>query len=432
MKDRIHNRIFWLSSMAISFFLPVFGRILPLIILIMVLNWMINARIGKNISLLFREKKRLQTLSFALIYILYVAGLLYTSNFDYAWFDLEVKFSLLIFPLIFATTPQPLLSPYQYLSVLWAFVAGCIFGAFIILGHAAFNLFSYNYSGSFYYTKLAWYFHTSYLAMYYNFAISFLLLSLLRERRPTLAKILSIGGMVVFFIWMILLLSSKAGLLTLALILIGASFYCWLILGNFRAGTAIIGIGLLVFLSGYLISPVAFSRISAAEHAIANTGNINRINPESNADRMVVWTTAVEIIGNNFLFGVGTGDVKDALLEGYGKRNAIPALQHKYNAHCQYLQTFITLGITGFLLYILLFTLPAIFALKTKHYLYLAFLLIFAVNTLTESMLEIQAGVIFYAFFNIILFTRTGAFSGEARINAKTGTRFPESPPESK
>ena len=36
------------------------------------------------------------------------------------------------------------------------------------------------------------------------------------------------------------------------------------------------------------------------------------------------------------------------------------------------------------------------------------FLLIFAINILFESMLESQAGVIFYAFFNVLFFTGDG------------------------
>ena len=394
----------------------------------MALNWIADGRILKNTVLVFKRGKRLQTFSFALLYILYVAGLIYTSNFDYAWFDLEVKLSLLIFPLIFATAPWPLLSPYQYLTVLWAFVAGCMAGAVIILGHAALNLFSFHNSGSFYYTKLAWYFHTSYLAMYYNFAVGILLLSLLGRKPATLIKILLICGMIIFLVWMIMLLSSKAGIITLALLLISAAFYCWFFLRTFWTGATIIGFGLIIFLSGYLISPVAFSRISATGQVMATDGNINRINPESNADRLVVWSTAVEIIRENLFFGVGTGDVKDALLEGYKKRGAIPALQHKYNAHNQYLQTFITLGIMGILVYIMLLILPAIYAFKNRKYLYLCFLLIFAVNTLTESMFEVQAGVIFYAFFNIVLFSQPAIFSSEALVNAKTGIRFPEPP----
>ncbi len=411
MHERIHNQIFWLSSLANAFFLPVFGRVLPLIIIVMVLNWLIKGNIFTNFRGLFSEKKRLQTLSFASLYVLYVIGLFYTSNYDYARFDLEVKMSLLIFPLVFASSPLPAFSQKQYDSVLAAFIAGCLTGALIILGHAFLNQYSENISGSFYYTKLAWYFHSSYLAMYYNFAIIILLLALLGDNRRPLMQILLFSGFILFFIWMILLLASKAGLITLAVVLVLTSVYSSALLKKIKIGMAILGIGICTFLTGYFITPVAFARMSVVEKVVVDQNKHDRLTPESNADRLVVWKTAVQIIGQNFFFGVGTGDVKDALLEGYARQQAMPALQHKYNAHSQYLQTFVALGFTGFLLLALIFFGPALFALKTHHYLYFFFLLIFALNALTESMLEVQAGVIFYAFFNIILFTNTGAVS---------------------
>jgi len=97
--------------------------------------------------------------------------------------------------------------------------------------------------------------------------------------------------------------------------------------------------------------------------------------------------------------------VKDALLEGYRENKVIPALEHKFNAHSQYFQTFVTLGLTGFLLLLATLFFPAIRALRRGQVLYFVFLVIFAINILFESMLEIQQGVVFYAFFNILLFT---------------------------
>jgi O-antigen ligase len=204
---------------------------------------------------------------------------------------------------------------------------------------------------------------------------------------------------------MVILLSSKAGLLTLALIIMLASFYSWKRMKLKLAGLVILGSGVMLFVLGYWLVPVAFSRISAAGHAVKALPEKGRVQAESNADRMAVWVTAIEIIEKNYVFGVGTGDVKDALMEGYIKNGLLPAYEHKFNAHNQYLQTFVTLGLSGFLVLVAFFLLPALKALKGRQDLYFVFLLIFALNILFESMLEIQAGVVFYAFFNAFLFT---------------------------
>jgi O-antigen ligase len=212
-------------------------------------------------------------------------------------------------------------------------------------------------------------------------------------------------GSILFLSVMVILLSSKAGLLTLALIIMLAAVYSWKRMKLKLAGLVILGSGVMLFVLGYWLVPVAFSRISAAGHAVKAQPEKGRVQAESNADRMAVWVTAIEIIKKNYVFGVGTGDVKDALMEGYKKNGLIPAYEHKFNAHNQYLQTFVTLGLAGFLALVAILLLPALRALKGRQDLYLAFLLIFAMNILFESMLEIQAGVVFYAFFNAFLFS---------------------------
>jgi len=76
----------------------------------------------------------------------------------------------------------------------------------------------------------------------------------------------------------------------------------------------------------------------------------------------------------------------------------------RLNAHNQYLQTYIALGIPGALLLILMLVLPGWLAVRRIHFIYFSFLAVFAFNILVESMLEVQAGVIYYAFFNSLFF----------------------------
>ena len=76
----------------------------------------------------------------------------------------------------------------------------------------------------------------------------------------------------------------------------------------------------------------------------------------------------------------------------------------RLNAHDQYLQTYIALGIFGTLLLIINLLVPGWFAIRRIHFIYFSFLAVFAFNILFESMLEVQAGVIYYGFFNALLF----------------------------
>jgi O-antigen ligase len=404
-RPEIHRKIFIFSAMGTAFFLPVYGRIVPVMIVFMVLNWLAgffaNGPGVKNDG----QKSNFNILGFAGFYLLYLAGMAYTSNFNYAWFDLEVKLSLLIFPLIFATTPVGFVTRKELNRILWAFVAGCFLGSVILLIHAALAFFIDHTEGAFFYTRLAWYFHSTFLSIYYNFAIVIMAgwWFLLPEGKSV--EKWAITGLIFLFGGMVLLLSSKAGQLTLASIILIMAVIGWFSARRKKLSLWLVGYGLIILLSGLLLAPGLFSRYAAVRKAIAENPRNHRVTAESNADRLVVWSTAVSIIREHWMCGVGTGDVKDELVKGYQERNALPAIQHKYNAHSQYLQTFITLGLPGLLFFILMMAIPAIRAFQKKYWLYLLFLIIFSVNALTESVLEVQAGVVFYAFFNAFLFS---------------------------
>jgi O-antigen ligase len=391
--------------LATAFFIPTFGKVVPVLIGVILINWIADGRFLKNITGIFRERQRGFTAGFAILYLVYAAGLMYTSNFTYGWFDLEVKLSLLLFPLVIATSPWPVFTAKDIRQILQAYIAGCFLGALILLGHAAIGAMAGDQAGSFYYTQLAWYFHSSYLAMYYNFAIAILVFSLLTNKTPRRWTGPAMVALVLFFVMMVFLLSSKAGVFTLVIVIVLSALYSFTRIKRPLAALAILASGVAVFLAGFLLTPYAFSRFSAVGQAVRADQQVNRTKSESNADRMAVWLTATGIIKTSPLFGVGTGDVKDALMEGYRARQVLPAIEHKFNAHNQYLQTTVTLGLMGLLVLVATLLLPAVRAFRTRQDLYLIFLVIFAFNILVESMLEIQAGVVFYAFFNIILFT---------------------------
>jgi O-antigen ligase len=139
-------------------------------------------------------------------------------------------------------------------------------------------------------------------------------------------------------------------------------------------------------------------------------------NPEDGTvARKEIWKVSIGLIRQHFIFGVGTGDVKDVFMEAYRQQNLSPIFKKKLNAHNQYFQTFITLGIFGFSLMVACLLVPAYRSLRKEDYLYTLFLLIFAINILFESMLETQAGVVFYAFFNAFLFSKSAGTDAQIK-----------------
>lgn len=94
--------------------------------------------------------------------------------------------------------------------------------------------------------------------------------------------------------------------------------------------------------------PEVTARINRSLISITNPA-ISSSESESTAVRILIWSASNEVISNNFIFGTGTGDANDELLKEYENRKMTGAIANKLNAHNEYYQVFIGIGIIGFL-----------------------------------------------------------------------------------
>jgi O-antigen ligase len=398
-REEFHKQVYFILSVLIAFFIPVYIYVIPVFIIVIFLNWIAEGNFSNILS--FLKSKYL--LLFISYYLLYLIGMLWTNNQNSGWFDLEVKLPILVFPLI-AFRLRDILDSGKISQVLFAFVAGCIVGSIICISHASYMWF-YNSENCFYYAKLSVFLHPAYFSMYILLAITMLLRYFLRNtiqfRRKVMISIL-IGWFWVF----IILLQSKAGILIASFVFLINAVLVIISTKKYLQ----IAISLLVIFCGYylvnrFIITANNSRIYNAEYNILDK-KIDTTTTESSQIRLLVWKASEEIIKSNYLYGVGTGDIKDELNKMYQKMNMQGALKEHLNAHNQYIQSAIGLGITGIIIILLMFLLPLILSIKEKNYLYAFFLMIVSLNILVESMFETQAGVMFYAFFNILFFIK--------------------------
>ncbi len=369
------------------------------------MNWLIEGRFVKIFPQIFKDPRKWWTFSFSLIYLLYLVGLLYSSNFQYGWFDLEIKLSLFLFPLLFSTLDESVFDPAKIKFICKMFVLGCFTGSIILLIHALFSKLLYNTEDSFVYSNLSWSFHPSYFATYLAFAIAIIAdFVFLNYNKMTVQARAGLMILVLFFFAIVFLLSSKAGIGSLILITVLYILFVMFRKKMFRLGISLIIISTLCFYAAFNLFPYVVMRITKSNTITTLNESSMRSDTSSTSERLVIWKTSWEIIKQHFIFGVGTGDVKDELMKKYKEKNLQALFEHKLNTHNQYLETFIALGIIGFLALLAMLILPGIRAIRTGNYLYFVFLMIFSFNILVESMLEIQAGVVFFAFFNSFFF----------------------------
>lgn len=135
-------------------------------------------------------------------------------------------------------------------------------------------------------------------------------------------------------------------------------------------------------------------------------------NGSSAMQRVEYWRTSLLIIKQNWLIGVGTGDIPDAFTRQYQVMNSPLQKDFRWRSHNQYLSIFIVFGVFGFLWFLVTLIYPAIVTGRFQNYFYVIFWLIAMVSMLTEDTIESQDGVTFFAFFNAFLL-----FSGDDNPN---------------
>ena len=397
-------RLYQFELVLFTFLLPIYRKVIPYVIAVMLITWLFEGDFASKARRIVNDKHRLNTLLFAGLYLFYGIGLLYIENFDYGLFDLEVKMSIFIFPVLMATVRDEVLSASMARKILWAFVFG-VFASMILCYLLAFIEYFRNGSvGAFYYSSLSRLIHPSYMAMYVCFAMAILLYFMYKGLvQGTLNRILAILLLVSFEVFVIML-SSKAGILGFALLLVLFTAY---ILSNprrYKKGLLIGSMLAISYIFLFILFPISVERFEETRDSLEQVDiHADEIMTSTGERIMILWYS-FEITNEHFLWGVGSGDVKDFLLDKYEEKGMLNALSLALNAHNQYLQMMIAMGIVGLIILLLNLVLPALYSIDHKHYLYLIFLILVGFNFLFESMLETQAGVVFYAFFNAYLF----------------------------
>ncbi|MFO8053675.1 MAG: O-antigen ligase family protein [Bacteroidales bacterium] len=346
---------------------------------------------------------------FALFYLLYVISVSYSDSCQSAWFGLEVKLPLLFFPLF---TASLLLSGKgkRVDRILMAFVAGNLLASLICIG-AAFFGHSYFEPSHFHYSDLSYFdLHPSYFALYLTFSMAVLLFHFLPHysfRHRPVKFWLSIGALLFMFI-MVLLLSSRTGILAVSLLVMLKVFHFILTQKRLNAAvktiTVILVVGILSF-SAYTNQRVQklFRSVASIAEPVEELKSFENLS--SSQARLYIWKSGFSLLKDHWLFGVGSGDVKSQITAKINE--LLDSEQHmkiNFNAHNQFLDTFLAVGLPGFLILLALIIWPGIVAIRNNDWLLLSLVLILAVHLFFESMLNRQAGVVFAALFLPLLF----------------------------
>jgi hypothetical protein len=317
---------------------------------------------------------------------------------------LEIKFSYIAIPLM-AYLIAPIHSA-QMERLYKMFVLGCLGFDIIAIAHAAILFHQTSDATNLYYQGLSWYIHPSYQAMYHCFAIYLLARGILLKPLFGSSNIISFF-LVIIFCGMMGALASKAGLVCLVAKGAGFILYSWVQRRAVKHITILtIASIVIVVLINAVLAGVS-SRITEAGKDVgalvsSSSEEVMHTTAYSSVTlRIVTWSSAFQILIAN-PFGVGTGKASSYLDDYYISHEQPYAASLHLNAHQQFLQHGLDIGWIGILLLILTFYFLGRHLVRAHNYSGVIFCLLCFVNFLLESMLETQAGIIFFFFWLMV------------------------------
>lgn len=414
-REVLHRKLFTVFSIATVITLPFSVPLNGLAIILLGLSWIAEGQWIKKIDLLRKSPIALLFISF---YLLLVIGLLYSSNQEQANKELEKQASLIAFPLIFATSR--FVNRVTVLQALNAFLIACTVACLICLANGIYQASNGDTRFLFYHelgSPLD--LHAVYFSAYVGLCI-FYVIDQLRQswtawnalRKTTYVLLLT------FLIAFLILLSSKTLIvfIFLGLLIFVARHYAK------RKGVAV-SAGIFV-LCGIALVIAVFSIPQIKDRFTeVLVDPFHQTNPLYLEDytgyhftggnmRLAIWKMLVGEMSNSnaWLFGVGTGDAQDVLTATYERKHVYPGDKELgfegflyYNAHNEFFQVLLTMGVVGLTVFVLLFVLLFRKAVAENQPVLFWLLYIFATFCLTESALEAQKGVVFFSFFANLL-----------------------------
>jgi len=123
-----------------------------------------------------------------------------------------------------------------------------------------------------------------------------------------------------------------------------------------------------------------------------------RIN-ERVESRVLRWQLVGELIKEKPLIGHGAGSEIPLLQDKYFAKKYYTSYLHRLNAHNEYMSFLIKSGIWGLAIYVVTLIYGFRAAIRKKDVVFLGFMILLAIVSLSENFLDVDKGVMFYSFF---------------------------------
>jgi len=115
--------------------------------------------------------------------------------------------------------------------------------------------------------------------------------------------------------------------------------------------------------------------------------------------RLARWNVAIGLIGKAPVAGYGAGSEIGLLQDSFFKNRLYNSYLNGLNSHSEYLSLLIKSGIIGLLAYLATLAFGFNICFLKRDVLFFTFMLLIAIVSMSENLLDVDKGIFFYAFF---------------------------------
>jgi len=336
---------------------------------------------------------------FLLFFVWHAASLFFDPDTYAVWKSLERKLSLVLIPLIMI-----LVSGSSVDIEKWAirgFFGGLIITGIHMISIAFFKMISGNPVATYTYHEFTGPYTLG--AIYYSFYLTAAIYYLaFREPESFISRFKIPLG--IFFLLLLMFCASKL-LIVLSIPAILWPLIKWFIDNRSIKRVAVLVLVLLVFIAGSVPFISRVKELRNTDFSVVTQEKFQYDTPLNGLTfRMILWRFAGEIMNddNAWMSGTGIGSRQDVLNEYYknyglylGDTDLGDTGYLNYNFHSEYLEVLVGTGIPG-LIILLLIIIFIFFTDKNELFFPTAVYLIIILFFITESVLERQAGIVFF------------------------------------
>jgi O-antigen ligase len=236
--------------------------------------------------------------------------------------------------------------------------------------------------------------HATFFSFQLVIALVFMVYYLLNYKTSSVLKIIYAACCLILLAGLVQL-GSKSILITLFIIFALAFPYCLPTLGKRLRFVGVVAAASVIIL-GLILSNATFR----AKYINDMQTDLSPLKPGQDSEpRLARWEVISPIIQSSPIIGHGSGSEITLLGDQFFSHKLYDSYIEKLNAHNQYLSFLLKSGIWGLAVYLVVLAYGFKIALQHKDVLFISFMLLIAIVSLSENILDVDKGVFFYGFF---------------------------------